>query len=273
MILLLGGTSEAIPIARAIEAEGYSVLLSTATALSPRGRIPGSVARSVGMLDEDAMVELFSSRGICAVVDATHPYASAVSENAWRACRRAEIPYLAWDRPGGVDDGPDIHWARNHDEGAALACSFGRPVLLTIGVRNLAPYVSFAGKSRVKLVARVLDTTESVEACRAAGLTPGRIVCANGPFTMEENLSLIRKHCIGVLVTKDSGDAGGVGAKIDAARKAGCPIVAISRPSRPEPKYNNIGELTAALRSAGIWEDGLNFKKDASQIYNGDTPS
>jgi precorrin-6A/cobalt-precorrin-6A reductase len=252
VILLLGGTTEALPIARALVAEGHPVLLSTATDLAPRGSFPKAVSRITGILDEDGLVEIISSQKIRALVDATHPYAAAVSENAWRACKKTNTPYLAWERPGGVPDGPDIHRARDHEEGADLASSFGTPVLLTIGVRNISPYLSMAEKRGIKLVARVLDTPESEAACRSAGLDPGEIVCANGPFSMEENFSLIQKHHIGVLVTKDSGEAGGVGDKIDAARKAGCRVVVIMRPQRPGPTFQYLGKLMAALRS--VWD-------------------
>jgi precorrin-6A/cobalt-precorrin-6A reductase len=251
VILLLGGTTEALPIARALVAERYPVLLSTATDLTPRGRFPEAVERIAGMLNADGMAGLISLRGIRAVVDATHPFAAAVSENAWQACRRTGIPYFAWERPGGVADGPDIHRARDHEEGAVLACSFNMPVLLTIGVRNLSPYLSMARKRGVKLVARVLDTPESIAACRNAGFDPGEIVGAAGPFSVEENFFLIQKHHIGVLVTKDSGDAGGVGEKVSAALKAGCRIVVIRRPKRPEPKFQHLGGLMAALGSVG----------------------
>lgn len=261
VILLLGGTTEAFPIANALSDEGYSVLLSTATDLEPRGGFPAGVERTIGMLDDAGMAQLISRRGIRAVVDATHPYAAAASENAWHACRRTNTPYVAWERPGGVADGPNVHRAGNHEAGAALACSFGRPVLLTIGVRNLAPYVSMAGKSKTKLVARVLDTPESVAACRKAGLGPAEIVCATGPFSVTENLSLIQKHSIGVLVTKDSGDAGGVGAKVAAARKAGCRIVVIERSERPQPGFSTISELLAAINALMEFEkQGLGKK-------------
>jgi precorrin-6A/cobalt-precorrin-6A reductase len=249
VILLLGGTTEALPIARALVAEGHPVLLSTATDLAPRGRFPEAVERITGMLDGDGMAGLIADRGVRVVVDATHPYAVVASENAWRACRRTDIPYLAWERPGGVPDGPDIHRVRDHEEGAALASSFRKPVLLTIGVRNLAPYVLSARNSAIKLVARVLDSPDSLDACRRAGLSSHEIVCATGPFSVAENLSLIQKHHVGVLVTKDSGDAGGVAAKVAAARKADCAIVVIERPERPRPGCSTLSDLMAAIRA------------------------
>ncbi|HEA67646.1 MAG TPA: hypothetical protein ENI07_12600, partial [Desulfobacterales bacterium] len=81
------------------------------------------------------------------------------------------------------------------------------------------------------------------------GLELEKIVCANGPFSVTENALLIARHHIGVLVTKDSGDAGGVRAKIDAARDFGCRIVVVKRPPRTEAGHSSIPDLMKALRS------------------------
>jgi precorrin-6A/cobalt-precorrin-6A reductase len=51
----------------------------------------------------------------------------------------------------------------------------------------------------------------------------------------------------GVLVTKDSGEAGGVDAKVEAARQSGCEVVVIERPKRPVPGYASVEALVHAL--------------------------
>ncbi|MDX9787524.1 MAG: precorrin-6A reductase [Desulfobacterales bacterium] len=250
MILLIGGTTEAVPIARALLKVGFNVLLSTATEMPPRGRLPARLLRRTGMLNAEGLAELICTRGICAVVDATHPYAAATSVNAWHACRQTGIPYVAFDRPSTIGASFDgIFRAENHAEAAALACSFRHPVLLTIGVRNLSPYVSAARQQGIPLVARVLNHPSSLAECRRAGLTTEEIVCANGPFSVTENASLIMRHHIGVLVTKDSGDAGGVRTKIIAAQTSKCRVVVIRRPARPQAGYPSIAALLKAIQT------------------------
>ena len=51
-----------------------------------------------------------------------------------------------------------------------------------------------------------------------------------GPFSLEENRRQIREFGIGVLVTKDSGHAGGTLEKLEAARSGGCRVVVVRRP-------------------------------------------
>lgn len=249
MILLLGGTTEAGPIAQALLEEGFEVLLSTATQIPPRGGLPAEIRLRTGGLDAQGFVNLIREQGIHAVVDATHPYAAMISANAWAACRRVGIPYVAFERPSTVTDAHDIHWATDHDQAATLAFSFKRPVLLTIGIRNLAPYVTAARLNGLKLIVRILDHPSSIAACTRAGLAEEEIVSANGPSSVTENALIILRHKIGVLVTKDSGEAGGVPAKIEAARNARCQTVVVKRPPRPEGGHSSIPALMKAVRS------------------------
>ena len=243
MILLLGGTSETVAIAQALVKQGWEVLLSTATTMPLRGQLPAGVRTRSGMLDEQGMANLIQEEKITAVVDATHPYAVAVSQNAWKACQALGVRYVAFERARAVE-GP-VHGVPTHQAAAELAFSFGKPVLLTIGVRNLAPYVAEARKCGVAMRARVLNHPDSVTACHDAGLSDSEMLCADGPFTVEENIKHLQSF--GVLVTKDSGEAGGVDTKLEAARQCGCEVVVVERPSRPVSGYASIEELVQAV--------------------------
>jgi precorrin-6A/cobalt-precorrin-6A reductase len=248
MILLLGGTSETVAIAEALVAKGHAVLVSTATTMPLRARLPVGVRLRSGMLDEQGLVSLLREEKITAVVDATHPYAEAVSRNACKACQATGIRYLAYERPCASVG--SAHRVPNHQTAAKQAFSFGKPVFLTIGVRNLAPYVAEARSHGIALKARVLNCPDSVTACHDAGLSESEILCADGPFTVEENICHLRGF--GVLVTKESGEAGGVDTKVEAARQCGCEVVVIERPKRPVPGYTSVEALVHALGSGAI---------------------
>ncbi len=249
MILLLGGTTEATPIAKALVDEGYEVLLSTATSIASRNALPNQVRHRCGRLDANGLVALIRKWKIRALIDATHPYAASVSINAWTACRKAEIAYVAYDRPGSVEDAPDISWANNHEQAAVIACCFGQPILLTLGTRYLLQYVQLARQHDIELTARVLDHPSSLEYCQHAGLRPDEIIAARGPFSVADNTALIVRRRIGVVVTKDSGEVGGVLEKITAARETGCHIVVVRRPARPQAAVRSIPALLQSLRS------------------------
>ncbi len=176
------------------------------------------------------MVRLGREQGIKVIVDVSHPYADSARHNAQMAADQLHIPYLTWVRPSILDQDAACAFAKDHEQAASIAFSFSRPVLLTTGSRNLAPYVQESRNTGLTLVVRVLPVPESIAACRGAGIADIHVVTGRGPFSVQENLAIIEKFGIGCLVTKDSGSAGGVHEKIDAARIAGCRVVVVQRP-------------------------------------------
>ncbi|MDO9110107.1 MAG: precorrin-6A/cobalt-precorrin-6A reductase, partial [Desulfatirhabdiaceae bacterium] len=113
---------------------------------------------------------------------------------------------------------------------AHLACHPGARVLLTIGSKNIAPYVRAAEENHAALIVRVLPELDSIETCLKAGLSPEQVIGVRGPFSLEDNLLLLQHLNIDALVTKESGSAGGFKEKIKAALERNCRVVIIQRP-------------------------------------------
>ena len=261
MILLLGGTSETAPLAARLRAAGYRLLVSTATDIPLAGSFPPDAARRTGPLDEEGLIFLLQGKGIRGIVDATHPYATAIRTMARQAAARMDLPYLTFLRPAGRWADGETFPAADHGAAARLACSFGRPILLTVGARNLEPYAQESRRAGLSLVARVLPQPESLAACRVAGIPEGFIVAGKGPFSVEENRAVIRGFQIGVLVTKDSGPAGGVPEKLAAARLESCRVVVVQRPGEASPgAYENLEELVKAVERRIPRNDDEGFK-------------
>ena len=233
MILLLGGTGDTAPIARELAERGYKVLVSMATDIPLELGTHPNISRRVGKLDEEGVSRLISEGGIRAIVDSTHPYATLVRTTARRVSGHLNIPYFALSRRTGIPDGESITLAASHEEAARIACSTGRTVFLTTGVKNLKPYVEEARRTGSKLIVRVLPANSSLDACRAAGINEEFIIAKRGPFNIEENRSVMKRYGIGVLVTKDSGPAGGTPEKLEAARLEGCSVIVVKRPHEP----------------------------------------
>ncbi len=208
MILIIGGTSESVIIAQAIAESGRRVLVSLATdAPLELPELPAVFRRS-GRLDRAELERMIDDRGVSAIIDAAHPYASEIKRNAKEAAERRSIPYFCWLRPGAVADKESVILASDHEEAAKMAFSFGAPIFLTIGSKNLRPYAEKAPAADIPIVARVLDHPDSLRACLDSKIPRENIVMGRGPFSVEDNLRTIESFHIGVLVTKDSGDAG-----------------------------------------------------------------
>jgi precorrin-6A/cobalt-precorrin-6A reductase len=231
MILLLGGTSDTQPIAERLAHGGHRVLVSRATETPLAVGSHPAIESRCGAVDDEGLARLIRDRGIRAIVDATHPYAAEIRVRAARVAAATRTPYFSFVRPPVIPpDAAGVERAANHAAAAAMALAHGRPVLLTTGSNHLAPYADASRRTGVQLVVRVLGHPQSLAACRAAGLPENCILTGRGPFTVEENRRQIRDHGIGVLVTKDSGAAGGTIEKLEAARAEACCVVVVERP-------------------------------------------
>ncbi len=75
------------------------------------------------------------------------------------------------------------------------------------------------------------------------------LVLARGPFTVADELALLREHAVDVVVSKDSGGHM-TAAKLVAARELGIPVVLVRRPPLPAgvPVVGTVEEAVAWLR-------------------------
>ena len=99
-VIVFAGTTEGRILAEWLAAEGVDTLCCVATEygkelMKPE---PGLEVRQ-GRLTAEEMKELFEKEERPLVLDVTHPYASAVSENIHRACEGASCRYLRLIRP------------------------------------------------------------------------------------------------------------------------------------------------------------------------------
>ena len=243
MILLLGGTSDAAPLALLLARAGYRVLVSQATDTPLAVGDHPLVEGRRGPLDDAGLAAVIRNRGIRSLVDATHPYAAAIQRRAIRVAASMAIPCLRFERPPVIDgyqlEAGGVEFVDDHAAAAAAAFAHRKPVLLTTGSTHLMPYVECSRRAGLPLVVRVLGDRRSLDACRRAGIggagvppaqPPPLLVTGRGPFSVQQNCCLIRAYGIGVLVTKDSGAAGGTREKLEAAQTEGCRVVVLRRP-------------------------------------------
>jgi precorrin-6A/cobalt-precorrin-6A reductase len=246
-VLLIGGTSDSRAIARALRGAGLEVLISTATEYGAALAASDAESRA-GALDASGMAEL--AVGCAAIVDASHPFARAASEAASEAARIAGIPYVRFERAGTPSAGDALFCASAEDaaHAAVEAAGVGGTVLLTVGSRTLATYAAACREAGVRCVARVLPVAEALSACAEAGLPPSDIVAMQGPTSADLDTALLRHLGATVLVTKDSGSAGGVPAKLEAAQRAGAVAIVVEHSVQPMPDaLHSVGEVVAAV--------------------------
>ena len=85
-----------------------------------------------------------------------------------------------------------------------------------------------------QLIVRVLPNIISIKQCNELGISGEKIVAMQGTFSKEFNKSLLKEYNTKVIITKESGETGGVSEKIEAAQELGIDIVLVTRPKIPE---------------------------------------
>jgi len=236
-VLILGGTSEASELGRALAAEpGIQATIS----LAGRTHHPAPQplpSRSGGFGGVEGLVSYLVENHIDALIDATHPFAAQISRNAEAAARQTDTALLVIQRPAWRKQ-PDDRWIDVPDLPAA-ALALGRAprrVLLTIGQKDLTPFVAAPWHHYV---------LRSVDAPRAEQLPPrAEVITARGPFALEAECALLRERGIDLLVTKNSGGTA-TEAKLTAARLRDLPVVMVARP--PPPTAESVATVPEAL--------------------------
>ena len=253
MILLLGGTSETPQIANLLAESNCKVLISNLTESLVDWDLSSGIRLRYGTLDVNGMCELIAKEGVTAIVDAAHPYAEQLHYTAMEASSVANIPYYKYERPGVNYAGYDVEFAEDHQQAAASAFRIGRNALLTTGSRNLEPYTEIAQKTDSKLYVRVLPCQESVDICKKHAIDNEHIIAKRGPFTAEQNIETIKKYLIDVLVTKDSGIAGGVPEKLEAAKACGIKVVVIRKPVITQKTGESFEVISELIKKVGSY--------------------
>ncbi|MFF0105954.1 cobalt-precorrin-6A reductase [Streptomyces hirsutus] len=225
-VLILGGTTEARRLAELLAAEPLPCLRVT-NSLAGRvaaPRTPPGEVRVGGFGGADGLAAWLRGHGVDLLIDATHPFAGTISFNAARAAAATRVPLLALRRPGWLPVEGDVwHEAGSLTEAAGLLPALGRRVFLTTGRMGLA---AFAPLDDLWFLVRSVDAPEAPHPpCM-------EVLLDRGPFTLDGERELLRRHRIDVVVTKDSGGAA-TAPKLTAARAAGVPVVVVRRPPAP----------------------------------------
>ena len=175
-----------------------------------------------------------------AIIDASHPSSSTKFAPVSRWCEQRGVPYLRLERPETkIPASSSIFQAHNWEEALLrlqqrveiLAQEKGRPVtvFVTTGSHQLENVVCSSWSRSARLVVRVLPEGRLVQKCQDLGIHPKNIVAMQGPFSKEINKALLKFYGADILLTRDSGLAGGTDTKISAALELGLEIVLIKK--------------------------------------------
>ena len=214
-ILLLGGVTEALAIARTL---GPQHIYS----LAGIGRVPTDLRCQVrvgGYGGAAGLAQFIREQGIDLLLDATHPYAAQISANAAQAARLCTIPCWALRRPAWQPQ-PGDDWREVSDWSELIEAlkPFQRP-LFTLGREPLQHLDEIPAGQFWTL--RALDVYPGNERSEVIG--------ARGPFLIEDERALFERRRIDVLISKNSGSSA-TEPKLEVARERGVPVLILQRP-------------------------------------------
>ena len=217
--------------------------LSVTVSLAGRTAAPAPMAvavRSGGFGGAAGLAAYLSEARIDLLIDATHPYAAIISQNAAAAAAQAKVRILALRRPPWVRQ-PDDRWIEVGDLQQAVRALGDAPrrVFLALGRKDLAPFE--AAPQHHYLIRSVDPVTPPLNLPHADYIT------ARGPFGEMQERALLETNRIDVVVAKNSGGESTYG-KIAAARALGLAVIMPRRPSLPNvPSVARLEEVLDAL--------------------------
>ena len=223
-LLILGGTHEALAFARFFHNHGIRVIYSI-SGLVRQPVLPCTVI-SGGFSHRGGLSQVLLNEPISAVLDATHPFATTISQRAIQATKQHQIPYWRWQRPPWRPTRQD-QW-QTFGQWSALAQAV-RPysrILLTVGRLSRWQWQTLAPQRKQHLYLRTATANVMPYPMQTYGIQQ------IGSLSIDQEIALLSKHRIEVLVTKNSG-GDPTYAKIEAARRANIPVLLLNRPFQP----------------------------------------
>lgn len=214
----------------------------------------------MGRMDEKEM-ELFLRRQRPEiVVDATHPYAREVSKTLREVCGLLGLAYMRLVRSsseGSITDSR-LHWVKDAGEAALLAGKLDGNIFLATGSKELPVFAEHI-RDFSRIYARVLPSRDTLAVCADLGLEGRQLICMQGPFSEELNRAMYAHVSAKILVTKESGDAGGFLPKIQAALALGMECIVIRR---PKERGFSFEAVCGRLGISGETDDGAEEEKE-----------
>ena len=241
-IWLIGGTTESVDLAWALQAHQVPSLITVCSSSAQRLYPQSSwlTVRTCSLTDR-TLGDFIHSHRIAVILDASHPHATEISRLAMLAATQFTLPYLRFERPPTLPN--PSHATHEEVEISHLSQLFRRAdllnqrVLLTIGSKWLHYFKDWHQKST--LFARVLPTLSAIQAAEQSGFQCDRIIALRPPISFELEQALWQQWQISVVVTKASGQPGGEGIKRCVAQTLGVTLIVIKRPVLAYPQQTS----------------------------------
>ena len=223
-ILLLAGSGEAKEIATGLAALNLPAIASLAGATRAPKQLDIAM-RIGGFGGADGFRRYLAKAGIRAVIDATHPYATQITNRTAAICAEINLPYLHVLRAPWVAQAGDNWTEIAREEDAAALIPKVSTVFLGTGRQTLD---RFSGLLGCRVICRQIDPPTA-----PFPFEGGEFLIGRPPFPVAREKLIFAQLGIDWIVVKNAGgDASAT--KLTAARELGIPVLMIARPASPK---------------------------------------
>ncbi|WP_458790707.1 cobalt-precorrin-6A reductase [Yoonia sp. MH D7] len=239
-ILLLAGTREAVAIASGLVSAGLACVASVAG--DNRAPHPVDVSLRIGGFGGVQGFERYLNEvQISAVVDATHPYATKITNRTAAVCTASGLPYLQVLRPQWEPQKGDNWTEIACEEDAARFIPEGAVVFLGTGSADLHRYAALEGR---RVICRQIGPPTA-----SFPFEGGEFLIGRPPFPVEREMSVFEALGVEWIVVKNAGGEASA-TKLVAARRLGIPVLMIARPKMPDAPRVDTAEAAVSWAMA-----------------------
>ena len=234
-IFILGGTKDSTEIIKHLKNNYNTHILTTTTTeygskLAAEAGSDDTISRP---LLKDEIIKIINNSDFDLLIDATHPFAEHITKTSVSVSKICNIAYIRFERPSlnfdNIDTSHIIYAKSFENAGEIISEEIPEGNVLHFAGANTMEDV-LKNVSTERFYPRILKVPKSIEQCEKLGIKEDHIIAMEGAASLKENMDLIEKHNASVMITKESGEIGGVIEKIDAANKKDISLIMIKRP-------------------------------------------
>ena len=231
-VFVFAGTTEGRKLFELLKKNNISCTVSVATEYGANLLSGNSKCKVLsGRMSKEQMLSAVKKSKCLCLVDATHPFAVAVTSQIKLVCAELGIKYVRLLRD--IDEQKDMADSLLFFDSVKSAAEYVKDkkgnVFVTTGTKDL-DVITAAIEDKSRVFARVLPLEDSLLKCIQSGLCEKNIIAMQGPFSSFMNEAMFRETKAKFVITKESGAAGGFEEKIIAAKKCGAVTLVVKNP-------------------------------------------
>lgn len=227
-ILIFGGTTEGRLAIDVCEQAGSTYYYSTKSDMQ-KIEMQHGIRLSGAMTDND-IITFCREHNVCCIIDAAHPFA----ENLHHTISMCEIPVIRVQRDF-CKQRSGVTYCKDYDDAVQqLRATDINHLLALSGVNTIARLKPYWKEHHTTF--RILNRQESREIVFRNQFSIDEVIYYNSDNSIpsfEEEKSLMLSIGCDAIITKESGQAGGFDAKVDAALSLGLKVFVIEHPTLP----------------------------------------